>query len=59
MDVSDIFYFFSARVRGRGSPRRHEGGGGQFFIENPMGGVSRGGPRGRRVSAGNFLGGGG
>ena len=46
--VSDIFYFFfSARGRGRGSPRA-PGVGGRLFIENPTrgGGVSR---RGRGV----------
>ena len=30
----DIFNFFSARERGRGS-QRPQGGGGRFFIENP------------------------
>ena len=30
VDDSDIFYFFSARVRGRGSLRHWEGGGGIF-----------------------------
>ena len=36
VDVSEIFYFFSAQGGGRGSPR-HEGRGGGvgFFIENP------------------------
>ena len=27
VDVSDIYYYFSAQGRGRGSPRRQEGGG--------------------------------
>ena len=38
VDVSDIFYF-SARGKGRGSPRCREGGGGggggRLFVENP------------------------
>ena len=63
MDVSDIFYFFSARGRGRGSPGRQGGGVVRFVIENPRrgggspggGGVSRGAGR---VSAGNLGGGG-
>ena len=42
MDVSDIFYFFFVRGRGRGSPRRQEGGIG-FFIPGGGGGVPRGG----------------
>ena len=48
VDVSDIFFFFSARGRGKGSPRHREGG--TIFIENPRkGGVSRaGGGRGAR-----------
>ena len=42
VDVSDIFYFFSARGGGRGSPRLWEGGRDRFLIENPRrGGVSR------------------
>ena len=60
MDVSDIF-IFSCRGRGRGSPRRQEGGG-QFLIENPRGGGvfqergrGGGGAEGAgRVSAGNL-----
>ena len=60
-DVSDIFYFFSARGGGRGSPRP-PGGGCRFLIENPRGG---GGlqewPRGREGVCGKLgiLGGGG
>ena len=39
MDVSDIFYFFSARGRERGSPRRRPGrGGGNFLWKIPGGG---------------------
>ena len=45
VDVSDI-YIFSARGRGRGSPRRQEGAGSVFFLKIPGG------------SAGNFGGGG-
>ena len=48
--------FFPARGRRRGSPGRHEGGGGSVFIENPKSGrggspkMRRGGwPRGGRV----------
>ena len=45
-----------------GSPRRQEGGGGSFFIENPReGGGKREGPRGREGvcgELGNFWGGG-
>ena len=37
MDVSDIF-IFSSRGRGRGSPRRQEGGGGPFFLLKIPGG---------------------
>ena len=65
VDVSDIFYFFSVRGGGRGSPRRREGrGGGSFFyIENPGGGGSPGGegPRGWEGVCSEFgnLGGGG
>ena len=62
MDVSDIFVF-SARERGRGSPRHREGGGDRFSIENPRkwGGGSPGrGPRGWGGSAANWgIGGGG
>ena len=63
MDVSDIFYFFFVRGRGRGSSRHKEGAGGRVFIENPRrggGSRSRGG-RGRgawRVSVRNLGGGG-
>ena len=58
-----IFLLFSARGRGRGSPRRREGGGGRFFIENPRmgrlpGGWGRG-VRGREGVCGEFGGGGG
>ena len=42
VDVSDIFYFFSALGRGRGSSRRWEGGGGRLSIENPRRGGSPG-----------------
>ena len=54
VDVSDIFYFFSARGGGRGSPRREEGG--WFFIENPRrGGGSFPGEGGAgRVIAANW-----
>ena len=61
MDVSDIFYIFSAWQRGKGSPRRREGGG--IFIENPSRGVCRAGGAGlggrgaERLFAG-YLGGG-
>ena len=57
VDVSDIFYFFSAWGRGRGSPGRQGRGGGRFFVENHRrgGGLPRGGGGGGagRVSAGN------
>ena len=58
-----IFFIFSARGRGRGSPGRQGGGGVGFFVEKSQegGGVSQeggGGPRGPRVSAGNLRGGG-
>ena len=33
MDVSDIFYFFSARGRGRGVRGDREGGGGRFLLK--------------------------
>ena len=48
LDVSDIFYFFSARGGERESPRRREGGGGVDFIEISKGGVVQEGegPRG-------------
>ena len=47
VDVSDIFKFFSARERGKESPRRWERGG-QFFIESPRRGLPGGwGRRGR------------
>ena len=50
MDVSDIFYFFSARGGGkRGSARRQEGGD-RFLLKIPGGGgvFQEGeGPRGR------------
>ena len=62
MDVSDIFYFFSPRGRGRGCPRRRDGGGGDFSMENPRRGVSRwvgaGGRGAGRVFAENLGGGG-
>ena len=32
VDVSDIFYFFSARGGGRGSLRHRDGGGGVDFL---------------------------
>ena len=60
MDVSDIFYFFSARGRGRGVQRAAGGGGGEgtVFIENPRGGSGfQEGPRGREgicSELGNF-----
>ena len=63
VDVSDIFNFFSARGRGRGSPRRREGGG-NFLLKIPGGGggspgwVGAGGRGAGRVFAGNFGGGG-
>ena len=63
-DVSDIFYlFFSARGRGRGSPRCWEGGGCDSLLKIPGGGGSHGrvgaGGRGAgRVFAGNWGGGG-
>ena len=38
VDVSDIF-FFSARGRGKGSPRGREGGGGDFSWKVPGGGL--------------------
>ena len=42
VDVSDIFNFFSARRRGRGSPGHREWEG-TIFIESPKRGGSRGG----------------
>ena len=43
VDVSDIFYFFSARGRGRGSSRRQEeGGGSTFYKKSQEGGGSLG-----------------
>ena len=62
-DVSDIFYFFSARGGGRGSPRPPGGGVVEFLLKIPEGGgISRRRGRGAgRVSAANwgFWGGGG
>ena len=67
VDVSDIFYFFSARgreggVRGAG----RVGGGGDFFLENPRrgggglpGGWGGGRARGREGVCGELGGGGG
>ena len=54
VDVSD--FFFSARGGGRGSPRRREGAGGRFFIENSRrGGVPGGeGPRGQEGVCSEF-----
>ena len=50
-----IFFIFSALWRGKGSPRRLEGGGNRIFIENPTrgGGVSRRG-RGREGVCGEL-----
>ena len=42
MDGLGYFDFFLARGRGRGSPRRQEGAGVRFFIENPREGGGRG-----------------
>ena len=42
VDVSDSFIFFCSG-RGRGSPRRQEGGEGRFFIANTRGGLPGGG----------------
>ena len=63
VDVSDISIFFCSG-RGRGSPRRQEGRGDRFFIENPRrGGVPGGGgakgPGGCLRRIGEILGGGG
>ena len=41
MDVSDTFYFFSARGGGRGSPKRGEGGGIGFLLKIPGEGGGR------------------
>ena len=61
VDVSDIFYFFSAPGRRKGSPRRREGGD-DFLLKIPGGGVFRAGGGGGgwgagRVFAGNLGGG--
>ena len=58
----EYFLFFSARGRGRGSPRRQKGAGVGFLLKTPRGGgfshKREGGGRGaRRVSEGNFGGG--
>ena len=58
-----IFFIFSARGGGRGSPRPPGGGGGRFFIENPRGGGCPGGegaegPGGCLRRIGDFSGGG-
>ena len=56
-----IFFIFSARGRGRGSPRRREGGG-RIFIENPRRGCLRAGRGGGEGLEGFFreiVGGGG
>ena len=61
VDVSDIFYFFCSG-RGRGSPRRREGGVG-FYGKSQEGGVSGGGgpegPEGCLRRIGDFFLGGG
>ena len=62
-DVSDIFYFFSARGGGRGSPRPPGGGGVDFLLKIPEGGGSPGGegaegPGGCLRRIGDFGGGG-
>ena len=62
VDGSDIFYFFSARHGGSGSPRRWEGRGDRFVIENARRGVGWAFQDGRgreagRVSATNWRGG--
>ena len=56
VDVSDIFKFFSARGRGRGSPRRQEGWGIGSFAKIPGGGggFPGGGAGAGRVSAANW-----
>ena len=65
LDVSDIFYFCSARGGGRGSPRCQGCGGGGVvvLVKIPGGGkVSRGGaegPGGREGGIGEFFFGGG
>ena len=55
VDVSDIFYFFSARGVGKGESEA-PGGGGSIFIKNPRGGgfLQGEGSRGGRVSAANW-----
>ena len=56
-----IFFIFSARGRGRGSPLRQEGAGVGFLLKIPGGGgvfSHEGGGGAGRVSAGNFGGGG-
>ena len=58
-----IFFIFSARGRGRESPRRQEGGRGRFLLKIPGGGVlpgeAAGGRGAGRASAGIRGGGGG
>ena len=62
VDVSNIFYF-SARGKGKGSPRRQEGWGVGFLLKIPRGGGGssrrRGGAKGQKGVAGNLGGGGG
>ena len=55
VDVSDIFYFVCSG-RGRGSPRRREGGGGiGFLLKIPGGGSpAQEGPRGREGVCGDL-----
>ena len=49
--------FFSARGRGRGSPRRQGGGGGGFSLKIPGGGILLGkGGQGREGVCGEFAG---
>ena len=57
MDISDIFYFFSARERGRGRPGQQGGGGVGFLLKIPAKGVGTRG--GREGVCGEFGGGGG